>query len=126
MRRNLLILRIVETVLLLVVVGTGRQVETLPTGEVVYTSISFNILFSAEAKFWFNPSANHFVISSIALGYLVSVIGTVLQRGKPNRTVCLFSLVLAVPGLLSVGNEFIPSPKENRWIQNDEVGDMVS
>jgi hypothetical protein len=35
------------------------------------------------------------------------VIGTLLQRGKPNWALCLSSLVLAGLGLLSFGNEFI-------------------
>jgi hypothetical protein len=107
MKRNLLILRIAETVLLLVVVYAARGVETRPTGEVVYHYAPFNLLVGPAFHWFYNPSASYFVVSSITLGYLVSVIGTLLQRGKPNRALCLSSLVLAGVGLLSFANEFI-------------------
>jgi hypothetical protein len=67
-RSSLLILRIVETVLLVAVVDKGRQVEIFQSGERVYSTYTSGIWFGPGFKLWFNPSANHFMMSSLALG----------------------------------------------------------
>src|SRR5438067_378034 len=111
MKRNLLILRVVETVLLVAVVSTARGVVTNPTGDggvvVENWRVPPNVSFGPGFQFSFNPSAHYFIISSIGLGHLVSLMGTLLQGGKPNKGLCVSSLALAALGILSFGLEFL-------------------
>jgi hypothetical protein len=103
MNRKLLVLRILEIFLLFLVVERERSLEIKPSGEWVYTN-SYNI-YRVQ---WFEFSvaySQHVIISTAALGYAVSLIGTLMQGGKKCRAWWVASLVLSLLGLISFLNE---------------------
>lgn len=63
--------------------------------------------FKLGVEVFVNPSATHVVVSTIGLGYLLSLIGTILQRATAQRILWILSLMLCVLGLASVANEVI-------------------
>jgi hypothetical protein len=104
MKWAILAIRIVEIFLLVMVVERESTLEIKPTGEWVFTN-SNNIYQAQLFEFSIAADTKRVVLSSAAIGYMVSLIGTLLQGGKKHRAWWVASLVLSLLGLVSFLNE---------------------
>ncbi len=97
MNKKLLVLRVLETIFLVGLVGTIHPTVSGFDYFIKLLSISFN--FSITLR------ANSVIFSSVLVGYIFSFFATYLQRVTDKRHLRKFSFILSLIGIVSYGNE---------------------
>jgi len=112
MKPALILIRVLETIALTSTAVWQRTIEATTGGGIeVSTGWVYRLSLGLESEFTIKPNpiagAPQVALSTAIVGYALSLVGTLLQKGTAEKSLWTLSLVFSGLGILTYGNELV-------------------